>query len=408
VGTEVTGTGMSTGGAVPVQTYFSAYRLTDGAPLWPKAIKMKGPLNPPVLLAHGALLSSGGGADGGIKLVEYATGRSLWGKNGKGIDSDGGIVDYARTDEGLVVTTGKDSVWTSKGIVYSLNLVDVGAGVVRFDKSLRAKGRLLWTEAVPKGVLYVTTHEVNVFDPRTGNSAMGQALASESLVTADAGSVLYAYTPADGGLWRVDKQQAKAVRLNTGAVRLQGNDLPRALEVTDDRVTLLGMQSVVGFDLKGAILFQAYLPAPRNPGWVRALAVAQSIRMGMAAAQAGMASAAFAQYASAQQDGTLGRAVGDELARGYGQVSQAAAGASASYAAVARQRFQASADARDFQFMMVQADRGFGIAQVDKATGQVRGLIPIGRDKDPAYSVDDVARRVYYQPDDRRILGYAF
>ena len=408
VGTEVTGTGMSTNGATPVQTCFSAHRLTDGTPLWPKPIKMKGPLNPPVLLAHGALLSSGGGADGGIKLVEYGTGRSLWGKNGKGIDSDGGIVDYARTDEGLVVTTGKDSVWTSKGLVYSMNLVDVGAGAVRFDKSLRAKGRLLWTEAVPKGVLYVTTHEVNVFDPRTGSSAMGKALASESLVTADAGTVLYAFTPADGGLWRVDKQEAKAVRLNTAAVHLQGNDLPRALEVTDDHVTLLGMQSVVGFDLKGAILFQAYLPAPRNPGWVRALAVAQSIRMGMAAAQAGMASAAFAQYASAQQDGTLGRAVGDELARGYGQVSQAAAGASASYAAVARQRFQASADGRDFQFMMVQAERGFGIAQVDKGTGQVRGLIPIGRDKDPAYSVDDVARRVYYQPDDRRILGYAF
>jgi hypothetical protein len=182
----------------------------------------------------------------------------------------------------------------------------------------------------------------------------------------------------------------------------------RALEVSADHVTLLGMQSVVGFDLKGAVLFQAFHPAPRNPGWVRALAVAQSIRMGMAAAQAGMASAAFAQYASTQQDGTLGRAVGDELARGYGQVSQAAAGASASYAALARQRFQASAEARDFQFMMVQAERGFGIAQVDKATGQVRGLIPIGRDKDPAYAVDDVARRIYYQPDDRLILGYAF
>jgi len=231
---------------------------------------------------------------------------------------------------------------------------------------------------------------------------------SENLVTADAGDSLYAFTPGDGGLWRVDKQAAKAVRLNTGSVRLQGGDVPRVLEVDGDRLTLLGMQNVVAFDLKGALLFQAYNPAPRNPTWVRALAVAQSIRMGMAAAQAGMASAAFAQYASTQQDGTLGRAVGDEVARGYGQVSQAAAGASASYAAIARQRFQASAAARDFQFMMVQAERGFGIAQVDKATGSVRGLIPIGRDKEPAYAVDDVARRVYYQPDATRILGYAF
>jgi len=409
VGTESAGITMSSGGAsAPAQTLFSAYSLADGRSLWPAPIKMKGPLNPPVLLAHGALLSSGGGADGGIKLVEYGTGRSVWGKNGKGIGSDGGIVDYARTDAGLVVTTGKDSIWSNKGTVYSLNVLDLASGAWSFAKPVRAKGRLLWTETVPKGVLYVTTHEVNVFDPGTGSSAMRQALVSEGLVTADAGPMLYAFSPNDGGLWRVDKQEATAVRLNGGAVRLQGGDLPRALEVGEDRVTLLGMQSVVGFDLKGAIVFQAYHPAPRNPGWVRALAVAQSIRMGMAAAQAGMASAAFAQYASTQQDGTLGRALGDELARGYGQVSEAATGASTSYAAVARQRFQASAEARDFQFMMVQAERGFGIAQVDKATGEVRALLPIGRDRDPAYAVDDVARRVYYQPDDVRILGYAF
>jgi hypothetical protein len=142
---------MSSGGAsAPAQTLFSAYSLADGRALWPAPIKMKGPLNPPVLLAHGALLSSGGGADGGIKLVEYATGRSVWGKNGKGIGSDGGIVDYARTDAGLVVTTGKDSVWSNKGTVYSLNVLDLVSGAWSFNKSVRAKGRLLWTETVPR------------------------------------------------------------------------------------------------------------------------------------------------------------------------------------------------------------------------------------------------------------------
>jgi hypothetical protein len=354
------------------------------------------------------LLSSGGGADGGIKYVEYDTGRSAWGKSGKGIDADGGIVDHAATDLGLVVTTGKDSVWTSKGIVYSMNLLDVGNGVLRFPKSLRAKGRLLWTEAVAKGVLYVTTHEVNVFDPRTGASVLGQSVTSDGLVTADAGSVLYAFTPGDGMLWRVDKREAKATRLGTEGVRFEGGDLPRSLEATGDRLTLMGMQSVVGFDLEGKVLFRTYHPAPRNPVWVRGLAVAQSVRMGMAAAQAGMASAALGQYAATQENGTLEREVAGELGRAYGQVSQAAAGASSSYAALARQRFQASVEARDFQFMMVQADRGFGIAQVDKASGTVRGLISIGHNKRPAYEVDDVARRVYYSPDDQLILGYVF
>jgi hypothetical protein len=307
-----------------------------------------------------------------------------------------------------VVTTGKDSIWTNKGTVYSLNVLDPGTGGFRFARSLRAKGRLLWTEAVPKGVLYVTTHEVNVFDPRTGVSALGQALVSDSLVTADAGPVLYVFCPDQGALWSLDKREAKATRLGTGSVALEGGDLPRAMETTGDRVTLLGMQSVIGFDLQGQVRFRAYYPAPRNPGWVRALAVAQSVRMGMAAAQAGMAGAAFSQYASTQKDGTIQRQVAGELARGYGQISEAATGASASYAAIARQRFQASLESRDFQFMMVEAQRGFGIAQVDKATGAVLGLIPIGKDKTPSYEVDDVARRVYYRPDDRQVLGYAF
>ena len=75
---------------------------------------------------------------------------------------------------------------------------------------------------------------------------------------------------------------------------------------------------------------------------------------------------------------------------------------------MARQRFQASAVARDFQFMLVELDRGYGIAQVDKASGAIRATIPIGRDKTPSYEVDDVARRVYYRPDQHQILGYAF
>jgi len=56
----------------------------------------------------------------------------------------------------------------------------------------------------------------------------------------------------------------------------------------------------------------------------------------------------------------------------------------------------------------VQLERGYGIAQVAKDDGAIRGLIPIGKDKLPAYQVDDVARRVYYRPDAHEILGYAF
>jgi PQQ-like domain len=408
VGTEVRGQGTSTNGAEPVQTLFSAYRLTDGSPVWPKAIKVKGPLNPPVLLDAGAILSPGGAVKGNIKFVEYATGKPTWGKDGKGIDSDGGIVDWQSTDQGVVVTTGYDSAWTNQGTAYFLNVLDVRAGAFRFPESLKVRGRILSTAVVPKGVLYVTTHEVNVFDPKTGGSLVGRAVVSDALVTADAGAVLYAFAAEDGALWRIDKREASATRLNPDKLVLEGDDVPRGLEASGDRVTLLGAQNVAAFDLDGKLLFHRYYPAPRQPGWVRALLIAQSVRAGMAAAQAGMASAALAQYASTREDGKLDRELGEELSLGYARLAQGAAGISGDYARLARQRFEASVAARDFQFMMVQLDRGYGIAQVDKADGTIRGIIPIGKDKAPIYQVDDVAERVFYSPTEHEIIGYAF
>ena len=407
-GTEVVGQGTSTNGATPVQTQYSAYRLADGGAVWPKAIKVAGRLNSPVLLDQGLIVSSGGGVKGDLKFVEYATGNSIWGKNGKGIDSDGGIVDYRTTDLGLVVTTGYDSAWSNKGTIYSLNVLDVKAGAYRYPKSVRVKGRVLTTELVPKGLLVVTTHQVDIFDPGTGELLLGQAVASDALATAEDGTSLYAFAPNAGALWRIDKREAKATRLTSEKIQLDGDDLPRALEVSASRVTLLGSQHVIGFDRDGKVLFRTYYPAPRHPAWVRALLIAQSVRAGMAAAEAGLASAAVGQYASTREDGTLEREVGEEMAHGYAKLAEGAAGLSSGYARMARQRFHASAETRDFQFMMVDLERGHGIAQVDKLDGSIRNVIPIGKDKAPSYEVDDVTQRVYYRSDDRTVQGYSF
>ncbi len=408
VGTEVTGQGTSTNGAEPVQTRYTAYRIEDGKPLWDKAVKVKGTVNPPVYLDSGLVLSPGGDVKGKIKYVEYDGGISVWGKKGKGIPSDGGIVDHHDTADGLVVTTGYDSAWTNKGTVYYLNLLDVDAGAYRFPRSVKIKGRILRTEVVPKGVLYVTTHEVNIFDPSTGTSMLGKAVVSEALVTADNGDTLYAFAGDDGALYRIDKATAKATRLTGEKIKLEGKDVPRELEVNGDHITLLGAQHVVDFDPKGKVAFRQYYPAPRHPAWVRALLIAQSVRAGLAAAEAGVAGAAFAQYASTQEDGTLEREISEEFAQGYTMLAEGAAGISAEYARMARRRFQASAQSRDFYFMMVQLDRGYGIAQVGKNDGAIRGLIPIGKDKTPSYQVDDVAHRVYYRIGDNEISGYAF
>jgi len=59
--------------------------------------------------------------------------------------------------------------------------------------------------------------------------------------------------------------------------------------------------------------------------------------------------------------------------------------------------------------MMVQhEDRRVALAQISKRDGRILSEIDLGRDKEPAYQVDDVGSSVYYRPADSVIAGYRF
>ena len=68
------------------------------------------------------------------------------------------------------------------------------------------------------------------------------------------------------------------------------------------------------------------------------------------------------------------------------------------YFGAARERFQASASARDFLFMMVRQDnKRLGLAQVSKDNGEIVSLIDLGRERKPTYQVDDIGNLVFHQ-----------
>jgi hypothetical protein len=85
------------------------------------------------------------------------------------------------------------------------------------------------------------------------------------------------------------------------------------------------------------------------------------------------------------------------------------AGLAGDYVRFARQRYQASAQSRDFFFMLVQhEDRRVTLAQVSKRDGRLLGEIDLQRDKEPDYQVDDVSSFVFYKPADSVVTGYRF
>jgi outer membrane protein assembly factor BamB len=393
-----------------MQTQYQAFSIDAGTAVWKRPVRFGKPMNRSIIaLERGLLVSDGDRDKGKLQLLDYDTGESLWGNKGRGIEIAGQVVDHSFAGTDLVLTTGYDSIWTNKDTAYLLYVLDTASGSFRFAKPFEVKGRMLGTELTQQGLIYVTTHEINIFDPATGALRNAPVLRSRKpLVTVDDGPRVYAFNSDDGFVYRFDRDGGAVAKLSTTPFVLD-DDSARALDLLDDTLVLMGQQTVAGFGLDGKLQFSVHYDAPRNPTWMRALAWAEGVRMGMASVSAGMYSAAFADAAGDAAQGSAGREMATELSRGFGDLSQGYQNLSGDYVRFARRRYEASSEARDFFFMMVQhEDRRVALAQISKRDGRILGEIDLGRDKEPAYQVDDVSSSVFYRPADSVLAGYRF
>jgi outer membrane protein assembly factor BamB len=393
-----------------VYTEYQAHRLQDGAPVWAKRVRVKGGVNDVIFTERGLALSGQTTGKGKIALCDYATGEGQWGKKGKGLEIQGGIVAQQPTPAGLVLTTGYDSAWSNKGAEYYLSLLDVKQGSMRFEEPLRLRGQVLTTRVVPKGLLFATTSEADILDLATGKAVLEGAVRSDdSLVTAQSGRYLYAYAGKSGNLYRIDAEAATVTTLSQKPVKLEEDEAPWDMEVANGRVTVVSSQNVLAWSEAGEPLVQAYHPSPRLPVMMRVLLRAEQIRMGMAAAAAGMAGVGFAEAANHTAPGSFDRAVTANIATGYAQAGEQLAGMSARYGEAARTRFKASTIVPDYVYMLVKPDRGpSALARVSKATGRILGMVDLGRDREPVYEVDAVTGMVFYRASAGTVTGYRF
>jgi outer membrane protein assembly factor BamB len=413
VGAEETEQVMSAGETTQqrVQTHYQAFRLDDGAPVWKRPVRFQKPMNRTILTLDGGLAVSDGDRDKGkLQLLDYETGESLWGNKGRGLDLSGQVVDYSFAGSDVVLTTGYDSIWTNKDTAYLLYVLDTTTGSFKFSKPFEVKGRMLGTEQSEQGLIYVTTHEINIFDPATGALRNAPVLRSrEPLVTATDGRRVYAFNSSDGLLYTFDRDTGAVTKLSQAAFALPGSDRARALDLVDDTLVLMGQQTVAGFGMDGALKFNVHYAAPRDPAWMRGLAWAAGVRAGMASVSAGLYGAAFADAAGDAAEGSVGREMATQLSQGFGDLSAGYRELSGDYVRFARRRYEASAESRDFFFMLVQHDdRRVVLAQISKRDGGILSEIDLGRDKEPDYQVDDVSSFVFLKPADSVVAGYRF
>ncbi len=390
--------------------YLNAYRLADGGRLWRQPVLAGGSLRRPIFLGGGIIVAPEAQAGGGtVKLIDAASGASLWGKKGYGVNLPGGLTGHAVLDAGLVVTTGNDAGQGRTDTDQFLSLLDPATGAPRLARPLRVKGPLLAAEAVPTGILYVTAGEVGILDPGTGAVAGGARVVSPgTLVTARHGERLYAFSSGTGTLHAVDLRRGTVGALNPRPVRLEDGDAPVALEARPDGLVLLGRWSVAAFGFDGTLRHQSHHPAPRRPLAQAVLERGRAIRAAMRAVSAGTCDGAFA-LAAVKEPGSLGRSLVATLPGGLGGPPLAYGGAARPYGEAARSRFAAAARPLEYAVMLVERpDGAYGLAKVSVATGAVAGVVSFGRDRDPAFDTDPIAGRVFLRRAPSEIAAYAF
>ena len=393
---------------------YYAFDVNTGRSIWKAPAREKDRLNLVIPHEKGLIICPRSSQKPTINLVSYETGTTQWGKKGKGIRAEGSVVSYISTKEGIVISTAFDNAWNDKAEEYYLNILDPNTGALKFDKSLKLKGELKKIEVTPKGLLFITTKEINILDPGNGKVLWADAIEAGNPfnqsrpfpVGDNQAGQLTVYSPKERAVFKIDKQVGTAERITPAKIEFEGKETPRSIEITSDGIIMSSEQNIMKLGNDGTVKYHRYYPAPREPALLRALMAAEAIRGAYIGAAAGIYSAALGQGAQQTSD-PGGKAVAQGLSEGFGDLSKAGFNYSAGAMKQFNARYKASVSAPDFIMMMAkQAKRGNQLVQVSKTNGEILNSIDIKNDKEPEYEVDQIYNHVYYRVRPEEIVCY--
>jgi len=409
-----------------------AYRLADGQPLWAKPATVEGwvhdivqhpngiiilPESPPANQATGNVRIVNGVVQTGLNVARYEDGTTIAAQPLR----MRGTVKQALVAGGSVVLAVDAESRTF------VNVLEVATATVRLNKDVKIKGQLAYAELTPAGLLYIsrpdpaTNAEVNIIDLTTGEQKFKDAIesgrpwggnpedynaAGYSLHHVVEGSTLYVFASHDHRLYAIDRN-AGTYRALGGEIKLQGDEDPTAMEIRAAGLVLISPQNLVVVGRDGQVKQQAYYPAPKLPGLLRALHAINAVRAGLYGAVASAYGDAFAQMSRNATDSTARRLTG-QMATVYTQGGAQLAGYSRQSAALATKRFRASLTVPGSVFMLTHAPDGDGnvLLQIDKDTGQPHSRVDLGKEREPVYAVDDVAGMLFLRTGPGTLVGY--
>lgn len=420
---ETEETSRTTSTSEPVTYYYNltyALNTSDGKELWAEPYKAKGQLNTMIFDTRGLIICPFM-AKPNINLVDYKTGIGKWGKKGKGIKIQGALVSYEEIDGAYLITTSFDNAWNNASEEYYLNILDVETGTLRYEKYEKLKGDLRMTELLDKGLLYVTSREINIMDVKTGTNLLPKPIVAakpldpdnynpliHGLPFAENDELLVAYSSKDKQVYSINKKEATLKQISKDEIDFEEKENPTTVELVDDGILLISDQNIMKLDWDGNTVYQSYFPSPQVPGLKKALLIANAVRAATAATAASAYAGAFAHASAASGDQATKNVTG-ELAEGFGDVAVEGFSFADAEMKNVMKRFKASAQSPDFVFILSEYEKKtYGILQVSKATGKMVELIDLGKEKEPNYEVDQVYSYIYFRTNPNEIVCYQF
>lgn len=263
-----------------------------------------------------------------------------------------------------------------------LMAIDAKSGKSLWDeKAHKDMGRVRDIYITEKGLLTLSTNGIYMINPKTGARVWDKPLklkgASESLLVQDNDDF---YAVSKKYLVKVDIDKP-ALKQLTDKIKFSGGETFTDISVEDDMVVLSSYQNIVGIDKNsGKVEYQVFYPKP-GPGFAT---IAGNIALAAVAAAATMQSYSH----------NMNRASGGSFTYYQYTPTYMTAGGSRTL--------------ESDQYMYISTKfkgggaSGFGLAKVDRITGETTDKIVIG-DREPVYDVDESGGVIYFKSNKKAI-----
>lgn len=391
--------------SISYSSVYMAFELATGKHKWAAVVELPNQLGISYPANDGLLVCAGNG--GSINMLNYNDGTKMLGKRGGGLGLKGPATGIAPLGDGKLL------VVSDQGSNSSLTVLDPKTGLLTFDKAVKLKGTVSYTELLPGGILVGSDKEVNLLNTTSGEWYFENAVEGGAGLIASDNESVYLFNTKDGLAYQMDLKATALKPLNTTPIKFQGKEEPGAIEIINNEIVLTSDQNLAGIDKKGVVKFNSYFPSPTLSDFKKALLIASAVKAAYYTAVMTTYSAAVGVSSQAiQVKDSQTRAAKDITANVSGVLGEAAvtgANYTMAYIKMAQQRFKATTQTQNYMLVMTaESKKDIRLLQVSKSTGAVMNTITIGKDKDPVYDVDMIDGKLYYLKEASTLVCYQF